>query len=362
MKQRLTALAAMCLALALLCGCSSPAGELLQKLYPTKDQSVAAQQQAGKSGTQASSPGTAVVTEVFSEVKAFGLAYQQEYGLHPYDCESLNNRVILSFLYEPLFAVTDAFQALPVLATGYDVSDDGTVTTVYLRAGVIFHDGAPLTAQDAAYSITSAVGSGYYGSRLRFVSQVEATDDLTLTITTREAYECLPLLLDIPIIREGTAGDTVPPGTGPYRFGNRSKLLRFSDWWQEGDPLVSFDELTLTPVVTSADIRDNFEYETVNLVLSDPNSSAYAGFHNDYELWNETTSVMQYIGYNLGSRVFSNYGLRGAITYAINREHIASEILGGFAVPSELPCAPSSRYFDAKLANSFSFDRGSVDE
>ena len=66
------------------------------------------------------------------------------------------------------------------------------------------HDGSALTAADAAYSIESAAGSEYYGSRLRFITSAEAQDDLTLVLSTSEAYECLPLLLDIPIIKSGT--------------------------------------------------------------------------------------------------------------------------------------------------------------
>lgn len=95
------------------------------------------------------------------------------------------------------------------------------------------------------------------------------------------------------------------------------------------------------------------------MVLTDPNSSAFAGFHNDYELWNEETTIMQYIGYNMNSPVFSNYGLRGAITFAIDREQLVEQTLGGFAVASTLPCSPNSRYYDVKLANSFAYDTGS---
>ena len=68
---------------------------------------------------------------------------------------------------------------------------------------------------------------------------------------------------------------------------------------------------------------------------------------------------MQYIGYNMNSSVFSNYGLRGAITFAIDREQLVEQTLGGFAVASTLPCSPKSRYYDVKLANSFAYDTGS---
>ena len=103
-----------------------------------------------------------------------------------------DSRIIFSFLYEPLFAVTDGYEAEPILAESYLVTDDGKTTTVKLRSGVTFHDGTAMTAADAAYSIASAMGSEYYGSRLRFIIEAQAQDDLTLVLATSEAYECLP--------------------------------------------------------------------------------------------------------------------------------------------------------------------------
>ena len=91
------------------------------------------------------------------------------------------------------------------------------------------------------------------------------------------------------------------------------------------------------------------------MVLTDPNSAAYAGFHNDYELWEDGTCILQYIGYNIGSRVFSNYGLRSAITYAIDRDTIVSDLMGGFAAAATLPCQPNSKLYDAKLALKYSY-------
>ena len=42
----------------------------------------------------------------------------------------------------------------PLAATGFDVSDDGTVFTVHLREGAVWSDGAPVTAQHFVDGIT----------------------------------------------------------------------------------------------------------------------------------------------------------------------------------------------------------------
>ena len=160
---------------------------------------------------------------------------------------------------------------------------------------------------------------------------------------------------EIPIIQKDTMEQDVPPGTGPYKFESTERLVRNTDWWQDSAPLVDYDEITLTSVSTTAEIRDNFEYENINMVLTDPNSAAYAGFHNDYELWDAKSPIMQYVGYNINSKVFSNYGLRSAITYAIDREHIATDIMGGFAQAAVLPASPDAPFYDVKLANTYGY-------
>ena len=260
-------LTALALCLALLCGCTTIAtSEWMQNLFPVGDEAVAAQQTGSVNGSEDKQEVKQVVTETYTALESFGLAYQPDYGLQPYNCQSLNNRIIFSFLYEPLFAVTSSYEAEPILAESYFVTDDGRTTTVKLRSGVTFHDGSALTAADAAYSIESAAGSEYYGSRLRFITSAEAQDDLTLVLSTSEAYECLPLLLDIPIIKSGTKDEVSPPGTGPYEFAG-TKLTRCENWWRDTAPLVDFDEIALTVSSTAADVRDNLEYQKVNMLF-----------------------------------------------------------------------------------------------
>ena len=359
MKKKISLLLCAGLLLSMLTGCSGGKLDLTwftSKFTGKTAEDIQQEQEAAAAEEAAAPEATAVVTEVFNDISSFGLAYQKNYGVHPYDCESLNNRCILSFLYEPLFVVSsENFEASPVLASSYEVSDDGLTTTVHLRPEACFSDGSPLTAQDAAYSLISSRGTVYYGSRLRHVTSIAASDEKTLVLTTDTAYECLPLLLDIPIIKDGSRDEAVPLGSGPYVMDGDTRLVRNTNWWQTAAPIVDFAEVKLTLVEKTSEVRDNFEYENVNLVLTDPNSAAFAGFHNDYELWDARLPIMQYIGYNITSKVFSNYGLRSAITYAIDRDTIVSDLMGGFAAAATLPCQPNSKLYDAKLALKYSY-------
>lgn len=56
----------------------------------------------------------------------------------------------LIYVYDRLVTRDYNYNYVPGLAESWDVSDDGTVWTFYLRKGVKFHDGTPLTAEDVA--------------------------------------------------------------------------------------------------------------------------------------------------------------------------------------------------------------------
>jgi len=117
MKRFAVLLLTLALLAALLSGCS---GGKLDMSWLTSRFSSAVSNDAESADASASDDAsdthqtpTALVTETGNELSSYGLAYQAEYGLDPYNCMSLNNRVILSFLYEPLFAVNDSFEAEP---------------------------------------------------------------------------------------------------------------------------------------------------------------------------------------------------------------------------------------------------------
>lgn len=353
MKQRYLSLTAIVLLLCTLCGCT---------LFPGTAVIDPAQQEVSDETEQAQEEMAA--DAVMNEAQApdvLQLAYQEDYGLDPFTTVSLNNRSILALLYEPLFIVNSEFRPEPVLASEAQVSNDGKTTTITLRHGPTFHNGSHVTAADVVYSYEMAKESDHYGNRFYYVESVEAASTKSVVIKTTESYENVALLLDFPIIRKGTGEEEIPDGTGPFIFDGSYALKRYEDWWQE-DWFLGYDEASLTPCTTAADIRDHYEYGQVNLVCSDPSSAAYAAFHYDYELWSAPTTIMQYIGFNHNDKVFGLDAVRGCITYAIHRDTIVAEDLGGCAVPATLPASPLAPCYDAGLAADYEYDMAAFRE
>lgn len=377
MKHKLRGLLPLLLAMVLLTGCSDVSMEQIGSFLTGKE--IVQEEPEEPSSSQDDAAQQEMASQaVMSQTQApevLRLAYQEESGLDPFSTVSLNNRTILSLIYEPLFVVNDEFQAEPVLATGATVSDDGRTTTISLRKNVRFHSGKLLTAQDVLYSYEKAKASDYYGNRFYYFDTVTAADSHTIVITTSTSYETVSLLLDFPIVREGTCGplegassddneqdepasdsaNQIPDGTGPFVYDGSTELPQFSDWWQD-EFFLGYEQVSLTLCSTAADIRDHYEYGEVNLVCTDPSSAAYAAFHNDFELWSAPTTIMQYIGFNHNDKVFGKSSVRALVTYAIDRQTIVAEDLGGFGLPASLPASPLSPIYDAGLAADYAYD------
>jgi peptide/nickel transport system substrate-binding protein len=288
--------------------------------------------------------------------ETFGMSYTPEYGFNPYTCAATTNRAMFSLLYESLFVVSNQFRAEPLLCESFTVSEDGKTYTYTLIPGVKFADGTPLTADDAAASIRAAKQSKLYAARLAHISSITAQSDLRLTILLDTPYENFSLMLDVPIVKADMVEDDMPIGTGAYALQGTlaaASLQRSKHWWQMKAPAVSLDTILLNASDTPGEIRDDFEFGTTDLVYGDPNSDAAVGYRCDYELWEAPTTVMEYIGFNLNSSIFSNIAVRRAVTRVIDRESLVKSVYGGFALATSLPCSPDSDLYDETLAESY---------
>lgn len=326
-------LIAVCLMLALLCGCNVDTIEPVQTA-PTET-------------TQMTEEPVAV-----KERGDFGMTYLPAYGLNPLSCSATINRAMFSLLYESLFVVSNQFRAEPVLCDSFRVSDDSMTYTFSLVQGVRFTDGSALNAQDVKASIEAAKKSPFYAARLKDISAVTVEADGTLAVSLETPYENFCLMLDVPILKAETVDAQYPIGTGPY-VKSGENLIRNSSWWQVQSAAIDDEKIPLSPSQTTNEIRDSFEFGTSDLVYCDPNSPAAVGYRCDYEVWEAPTTLMHYIGFNLGSGYFKDKTIRAAVTYAIDRNDISNVVYGGFAQASALPCSPSSDLYDTALAQEY---------
>src|SRR6267378_7741941 len=73
--------------------------------------------------------------------------------LDPSMARTYVGRIVFSALCDKLFDVDEKLNIVPQLALSHETSADGKEVTIKLRSGVKFHDGEPLDAEAAKFSL-----------------------------------------------------------------------------------------------------------------------------------------------------------------------------------------------------------------
>lgn len=128
---------------------------------------------------------------------------------------------VLANLYDGLTEFDEESRIRPALAATWTNPDERT-WVFRLRAGVHFHDGRPLTAEDVVFSFLRARNHPRtdLASYLVEVESVRALDPLTIEIRTRRPFAALLVKLSpVQIVPHGSPETIAEPvGTGSYRF------------------------------------------------------------------------------------------------------------------------------------------------
>lgn len=85
----------------------------------------------------------------------------------------------------------------PNVAEGYDISEDGTIFTLYLREGLKWSDGEPLTTEDLRFAFEDMHWNDKVNTwnRLGMVKEIEVVDDYTIRLIAPGGIGLLPIYL-----------------------------------------------------------------------------------------------------------------------------------------------------------------------
>lgn len=267
--------------------------------------------------------------------------------------------------YSGLLRFTKDLQVEGDLADKWEVSPDGLTYTFYLRPGLKFADGTPVTAEDWQWSLDRArdQNNGIWWFTLEAIESVTATDE-TVVFKLKEPYVPFiysPALFNtvvMPKAKVEAAGGweqfmQAPIGTGPYMMTQWVKndvmtLERNPNYWEEGKPVV--DEIILKTIPDdNARILalQKGEVDAINFVPKSRVAELKAD--PNIEVLMFPSSFTNYLSLNDRRTPFDDKRVRQALSYAIDRDALIKAVNFGIGEPATGFRPRGSLYYNDSL-------------
>jgi peptide/nickel transport system substrate-binding protein len=274
-------------------------------------------------------------------------------------------RIVFSAFCDKLFDIDEKLNIVPQLALSHETSADGKEMTIKLRPGVKFHDGEPLDAEAAKFSIERHMTfpGSFRKSELASVDHVEVVDPLTIKLVLKTPFS--PLLAQLTD-RSGMmvspkaakeAGDKFglhPVCAGPYKFVERVQQDRmvfekFADYWNKDN--VFIDRIVFQPIVDATVRLANLKsggLDLIERVLATDIKDVRA----DPKLVLSTAPELGYLGLTINVANDKTKGalsqsekVRQALDLSIDREALNQVVFNGEFTPGNQWVSPSHPYY-----------------
>ena len=292
-----------------------------------------------------------------------GIAQDLDDSLDPHKTVAAGTREVLFNVFEGLVKPATDGSLVPALASDYEISDDHLTYTFTMRSGVQFHNGEPVTAADAAYSILRCKDAADPGvlevKAFAAISDVSCPEDGTLVITLSEpSNEFLSYLTCAVIPADYPEQDTAPVGTGPFRFVSRTAqenvvLERFDDYW--GEP-AKLEKATYRIIENADSIMMSLQSGAVDLFAHLTITQAEQ-LPENFHVEEGAMNLVQALYLNNAAAPFDDVRVRRALCYAVDKQGVLDYAFSGYGFPIGSSMYPAfGKYFDETLTDYYPHD------
>ncbi len=285
--------------------------------------------------------------------------------------ENTADETLASLVFAGLTRLDEHGSPFPDMAQTWSLSPDGLTYTFTLRPGLLWHDGRPLTADDVVftYSLLQSPDLPIAPpvAKLLANATIAAPDDHTVVIQLAEPYSPLPAYLTLGILPKHSLQNLSmqeiynsffnqqPIGSGPYRLERLTPSeaeLVANPAYPAGQPFIQHMELRF--------YRDEGAVYSA-LKQGAINAGLFAGGIGetgevDLRLDGSArttpldTGEITYVYLNLEQPMFQDRRVRQALLYALDRDQLIADTLGGEGVKAESPIPPTSWAYSPALA------------
>ena len=276
------------------------------------------------------------------------------------------NNIISYHLFDALTELDANYRPVPGLAESWTAVDE-KIWEFKLRPNVRFSDGTPFTPDDVVFSferIPTVLNSpSSFNQAVKPIARIEIVDPLTIRMHTQVAEPLLPYYMAQPRIvsrKHGTGASTsdynsgkAAIGTGPYlldsvALGDKLVFKRNPTHW---GPAPHWDTVVYRLIANGAsrtaalqagdvDIIDQVSTKDVSTLKANPalTVSAPPGQRLIYVYVDTERATTPFAfdlqGKPLAANPLKDLRVRRALSLAINREGVRTQIMDGYAAPT----------------------------
>ncbi|MEY2665488.1 MAG: hypothetical protein RLZZ480_593 [Candidatus Parcubacteria bacterium] len=270
---------------------------------------------------------------------------------------------LTSLVYSGLMKLDSSGALVPDAAESVTISEDGLTYNVIMRKDIRFHDGKPLTARDAVYTI-QLIQNGELKSPLRgnwANVTVEEVNEYEFNVILEEPYApfienfqfgIMPAHLwsALPIEQIPFSQlNTEPIGSGNFKI---ESITRTQAGLIEKITLSAFKDNPASPNIDTLEVSFFADEPTLLDAFANKNidASAYVSTENlsqfkdngEYHIVSKPLPRVFGIFFNQNrSAALRDPAVREALSVAIDRNKLVTEALGGYGVPMNGPVTES---------------------
>lgn len=387
MRARISALTSILLAIAIVMLLAACGGESAPEAATSTEEPAEAPTEAAPVASSAEEEAeTASRGSTAGDTTRLVHLYVDPPTLDPHLTTDATSARIIVEVFGGLVTIDPDLNIIPDLAESWDVSDDGRVYTFHLRPEAKFHDGKPVTAHDVQWSLErvtnplteSPVVDQYLGDIVGVkeklagdattISGVRFIDEHTIEFTIDEAKSYFLAKMTYPtgfVLDQDNVEENPrswfrePNGTGPFRLKEyvvgETLVLSRNEHFHLGAPKLEEVEFILSGG-TSLLMYENDEIHVAGVGLADldrlndPSNDLYP------ELKTAPASFsVNYIGLNVNEPPLDDVKVRQALNLAIDKQEIASIVLGDLVQPADGILPPDFPGYDESVRG-YQFD------
>lgn len=282
-------------------------------------------------------------------------------SIHPYNHSSSPIYGEWQHIMEPLVELDyNKKDYVGILADSWQFQ--GSKWVFKLKKGIKFHNGAPLTSKDVAFSVEKMrdeKGGSLQAPNFKDVVEVQTPDDQTVVFVTKQPSAIFLDRLENRFILSKVAGDKFgdklydnPIGTGPYKFvsyqrGGNLVFTRNDEYW---GGKAAIKEIVFRKVTEDAARLAALESGQADFINNVPDHEvARLQKHPRIRIDKIEGLRMFFLAFNMAFKPWDNKLVRQAANYCVDAQAIVKNIFDGIGYPINGPVGANVVGADPKL-------------